>query len=111
MNRVHEFFTKGIVTTSDIFLKKDTSTVLAGLGAATNETQTFLMEAFNKYVVWIVAGIIAIVLFFLVATCVGKHKANEQWRDKLIPIAVTVVILVLELSFPSWGWKMVGWAA
>lgn len=110
MNRVHELFLKEISRTEDLLTRKsDTNTVLNGLGSATDTFRTFLMQAFNSYIVWIIAAVIVVILAIQIAKCVGEYKQNHSFQDRVMPIAVTIIVLVLELSFPTWGWQMIGW--
>lgn len=108
MNRAHEILILGISKAQDILIMKDTGSVISGLEAARNEFMTVVKFAVNNVVIPIIAVAIGIAILFAVVACIRKHHGQETYTDKLLVIGICVAALVLVLSFPAWGWKMIG---
>lgn len=86
----------------------DTNSVISGLTSAKNEALTVVMYAVNYVVVPLIAIGIGVAIIFAIAACVRKHSGQQSYTDKLIVIAVCVIAMALVISFPAWGWEMMG---
>lgn len=109
MNKVHELCLTSAIVIEELFKKTaDTNSVMNGLTSAKNEFMTVFKFAINWIAIPIIAGVIVVIMAFLIASCVRKHQGREGYADKLIPIFICLAALTLVLSFPAWGWQMIG---
>lgn len=109
MNKVHELCVSTAIAAGDLFQKTaDTNSVISGMTSAKNEFMTVLVFAVNKIIIPIIAAAILIAIIFAIAACVRKHQGQQSYTDKLIVIGICVAALALVVSFPSWGWQMIG---
>lgn len=82
--------------------------VNAGLESAEGQVMNFSKPAVNDVVVPLAAVAVGIVLLFFIVGAVNRHRGGDEYKDKIIGIIVCLVVLVLVLSFPTWGWTMIG---
>lgn len=82
--------------------------VQAGLTQAKNEIMTTVKFAVNSIIIPIVCAILAGIAVFLILQCIGSHRKGEDYSDKLKPIAILVIVVVLIASAPTWIWTLVG---
>jgi hypothetical protein len=93
------FFTLAASTASD---------VSKGLTDAKQQVVDFSKPAINDVLVPLIAIVIGVFLLFFVGGAVNRHRGGEEYKDKIIAIIICLVALVLVLSFPAWGWTMMG---
>ena len=82
--------------------------VTSGLTSAKTSVMNTVKPAVNTVVVPILSVIIVGFLLFFISGAVSHHRGGEEYSDKIIKIMVCLVALILVLSFPTWGWTMVG---
>lgn len=87
----------------------DTSgNVTEGLSSAKTSIMNMVKPAVNTVFVPLLAAVIGCFLLIFIGGAVNRHKGGEDYKDKVIEIIIALVALVLVLSFPSWGWTMIG---
>jgi hypothetical protein len=84
------------------------SQVTQGLTDAKGDVIGFAKPAINTVAVPIAAVVIGCIMLFFIVGAVRKHRGGEEYQDKIIAIIICLVALVLVLSFPAWGWTMMG---
>lgn len=82
--------------------------VQAGLTQAKNEIMTNVKFAVNIIIIPIACAILAGITIWLILQCVGSHRKGEDYSDKIKPIAILVIVIVLIASAPTWIWTLVG---
>lgn len=97
---LNTIFTPVIATSAD--------SVTEGLTSAKNNVISFVKPAINNVAVPLLGVIAGCFLLFFICSAVNRHRGGEEYKDKLIGIIVCLVSLVLILSFPTWGWSMMG---
>ena len=109
MNKVHELCVGAAITMDMVFQKTaDTGSVMSGMTKAKNEFMSVLVFAVNTIIIPIICCGIGLALIFAITACVRKHQGQQSYTDKLIVIGICVAALALVISFPSWGWEMLG---
>lgn len=89
-------------------LDADAGTVTQGVTAAKTQVMNFVKPTINTVAVPIAAVIVGCVMLFFIVGAVRRHRGNEDYGEKLIGIIICLVALVLILTFPTWGWTMMG---
>lgn len=89
-------------------LSAGTNDIKAGLIEATNNVTDIAMFIVNYVVVPLAAMFLTGLLIFLIVKVVKMNKAHENHSQVVGEIVLVVVGLTLILSFPFWGWKMLG---
>ena len=82
--------------------------VQAGLTQAKNEIMSIVKFGVNFIIIPIACAILAGVAIFLICQCVGAHKRGEDYKDKIMPIVILVIVFALLASAPTWIWTMAG---
>lgn len=86
----------------------DTSSIQNGLTTAKTGIMTLIKFIVDNVAVPIIsAGLIGL-LVFLIASAVSKHHQGEDYSHKVYLIIGTVIVLGVVVTFPTWGWKMIG---
>ena len=109
-SKAHEVFMRAAVAADGLpqRMAVDESTVLNGMIAATDILMTFVRGAINFVVVPGVCIFLVAILAVQIASCVHLHRAQQGYSDKIVPIVVTFVVLVLIGTIPLWLWTAVG---
>lgn len=86
----------------------DTSSIQNGLTTAKTGIMTLIKFIVDNVAIPIIsAGLIGL-LVFLIASAVSKHHQGEDYSHKVYLIIGTVIVLGVVVTFPTWGWKMIG---
>ncbi len=84
------------------------SNVIAGIDSAADTGMTVVKHFVNTVVVWFAAAVCAAFVIFFIVKAVNKHAAHDEYQDDIVKIIVALVAIGLVLSFPTWGWKLLG---
>lgn len=80
----------------------------AGLKTAKKSIMDVVKPGINDIVVPLLSVLIGGFLIFFIAGAVNRHRGGEEYHDKIISIIVCIIALALVISWPKWGWTMVG---
>ena len=80
----------------------------AGMELAKQEFTNVSKNIINKVAVPAISVVLIGLLLFFIAGAVARHRQGSSYGDKLIPIGICVVVLALVVTFPVWGWTMIG---
>lgn len=84
------------------------SSVKNGIEMASDGSIDVLKFFIDKAVVPVVAVIILAFTIFFIVGAVKKHRSGDDYHQDVTNIIVCVVGIALVLSFPAWGWAMIG---
>lgn len=79
-----------------------------GLLQAKNNTTEIIIFIVNYIVIPIAVVIILGFLVFSIIAMVKKHRQQDNMQQDITDAVICVIVLALVISFPSWGWKMIG---
>lgn len=79
-----------------------------GLDAAGAEMQATIRYFTDSTLVPILAIVVGVILLILIATGYMRWKQGEDFNKIVTGGIACIVIIALILSFPSWGWTMLG---
>ena len=89
-------------------LLSSSSDIKSGLSQAKENMMDILQFGINYILIPVAAAIILGFLIFFIVGAAKKHKMGEEYQDDVFKILIAVVILALVVSFPTWGWTMIG---
>lgn len=82
--------------------------IQAGLNMAKSNAMGVIKFFINYIAVPLGAAVILGFVIFFIISAAKKHKMGEDYQDDIIKIVVALVMLALVVSFPAWGWRMIG---
>lgn len=85
-----------------------TANIKAGLGVAESNMMELLQYIVNVLVIRFAAVVIMGFIIFFIVGATKKHKMGEEYQDDINKIIVAIIGLGLVVSFPSWGWRLIG---
>lgn len=82
--------------------------VVAGVQSAKDTAIGTIKPVVNTVLVPIGCVVVVIFLVVNIIGCAQRHRAGEEFKDKLINVGICIVIIAVVASFPAWGWTMIG---
>lgn len=79
-----------------------------GLDAAGAEIKSTIRYFTDNTLVPILAIIVGIILLILIGSGYMRWRQGEDFTKIIVGGIACIVIIALILSFPSWGWSMLG---
>lgn len=86
----------------------DTTSIQNGLTTAKTGIMTLIKFVVDNIAVPIIGAVLVGLMVFLIASAVSKHRQGEDYSHRVFLIIATVIVLGVVVSFPSWGWQMIG---
>lgn len=86
----------------------DTTAIQNGLSTAKDNIMTLIKFIVDNIAVPIISAALVGLMVFLIASAVSKHHQGEDYSHKVYLIIGTVIVLGVVVTFPAWGWKMIG---
>lgn len=82
--------------------------ITSGLSMAKENTMQIIHFCVDKVAVPIGAGVILLVIVMIAIGATKKHRAGDDYQEDLWKGLIAIVGLGLVISFPYWGWAMIG---
>lgn len=82
--------------------------VVAGVQQAKDTAVNTIKPTVNTVLVPILAIVVGIVCLISVARCVHHHNRGEEFSANIALIGICLVVIAVIVSFPQWGWTMIG---
>ncbi|WRS29021.1 DUF3852 family protein (plasmid) [Oscillospiraceae bacterium MB08-C2-2] len=82
--------------------------IQSGLDTAKGEIMDVMKYGVDKFAVPILAAVVVVVMLFYIGGAISQHRQGQDYQEKLKPIGICLVVLVLIVTFPVWGWAMIG---
>ena len=88
------------------------NTAIENLKSGISEAKQVGMESIQLIVNWAVVPLVCAValgfLVFFIFGAIKKHNGRDDYQEDIFKIIVTIVVIAVVASFPSWGWKLIG---
>lgn len=91
-----------------LLMKPQIMDVVAGVNQAKDTAINTIKPVVNNDLVPILAVVVAVVLLVNIFKCISHQHHSEEFQTNLVLIGICVVVLAVVISFPAWGWTMVG---
>ena len=86
----------------------NTSNIQSGLTTAKDGVMTLIKFIVNSVAVPILSAVILGFLVFQITGAISAHREGQDYSLKIKLIVGAVIVLAVVVSFPAWGWKMIG---
>lgn len=80
----------------------------AGMVSMKDQVMNLVVRIGNVVIIPLISLGIGCFLIAQIASCVKRHRNQETWSDKLVPMIITIIALLVVATFPTWGWSMLG---
>lgn len=86
----------------------NTQNIQNGLTTAKGGVVSLLKFIINNIAVPIIAVFLVGLIVFFITGAVAAHRQGEDYHRKIYMIVGIVIVLALVVSFPIWGWQLIG---
>lgn len=86
----------------------NTQSIQNGLTTAKGGVLTLIKFITNNIAVPIIAALLVGLMIYFIVGAVAAHRQGEDYHRKIFMIVGLVIVLALVISFPIWGWQLIG---